>query len=289
MAYFGPYAGHPLIAEVEASLGRFPSHRAIFDYIFEGDKIVPGGPFAGSWRDRAFEAYLPLMEDFAAASNFRAFYADHRPLYEEQIAHYKAIVPLREIWDWMEAEFPNRYDAYTVVISPLVRGTHNTFCYRAESGADHWEMVMFVSGPDGTTNPEISEEVHEALITRYVFTEIDHNYVNPVTDNGAYLDRIDLAMRDFRNWNTQGGYATPAMTFNEYMTWATYTLFAKEYYDEDVFAEANAYTVDLMEGRRGFPRFGAFNEAVLELYEHRAPGTTVADLYPDILDWLAAQ
>jgi hypothetical protein len=289
MDYFGSYDDHPLIAEVEASLRRFPSHRAIFDYVFKGDEIVPGGPFAGSWRDSVFEDYLPLMEDFAVASDFRQFFADHQDFYEEQVALYKEFVPLRNIWTWMENEFPNRYDAYTVVISPLVRGTHNTFCYRDEAGDDHWEMVMFVSGPTGTSNPEISQQVREALITRSVFTEIDHNYVNPVTDNAEYLDRIDLAMRDFRKWNTQRGYGNPAQTFNEYMTWATYTLFAKDYYDADVFAEANAYTVDQMEGQRGFPRFGAFNAALLDLYENRASGTTVADLYPDVLAWLKAQ
>ena len=289
MSHFGPYADHPVVAEIEASLGRFPSHRALFAYTFEEDAIVPGGPYAGSWRDQVFEDYLPLLEDFAAVSNYREFYAAHRPYYEEQIAIYQATVPLDAIWSWLEAEFPEEYAAHTVVISPLVSGTHNAFCYK-DRNADYWEGVMFVPAPDAARTPDDTpEDVRGALMTRQVFTEIDHLYVNPVTDGEATLEAVDLALRDFESWNSQNGYATPALTFNEYMTWATYTLFAREAYDPEVFGQANSYTVALMEEWRGFPRFGAFNEALLEMYEQRAPGTTVAELYPEILTWTRAQ
>ncbi len=289
MAHFGPYADHPVIAEIEASLGRFPSHRALFAYTLEGDAIVPGGPHAGSWRDQVFENYLPLLEDFAVVSDYREFYAAHRPYYEEQIATYEATVPLDAIWSWLEAEFPGEYAAQTVVISPLVSGTHNAFCYK-DRNADYWEGVMFVPAPDAARTPDgMPEDVRGALMTRQVFTEIDHLYVNQVTDDETTLDAINLALRDFESWNSQKGYATPALTFNEYMTWATYTLFAREAYGPKVFDQANSYTVVLMEEGRGFPRFGAFNQALLEMYEQRTPGTTVAELYPDILSWTRAQ
>jgi len=40
----------------------------------------------------------------------------------------------------------------------------------------------------------------------------------------------------------------------------------------------------MMTQSRGFPRFAAFDAFLLELYRHRKPDETVADLYPQIID-----
>ena len=123
----------------------------------------------------------------------------------------------------------------------------------------------------------------EGLLSRVVFTEIDHNYVNPTTWDHWF--RVGGTFHRRELWNRQNGYADPMSTFNEYMTWAVFLLYAAETYDTAAFEEIKRVTVDSMENRRRFVRFGAFTDAALGLYRSRNEGETIPDLYPAILTW----
>lgn len=41
----------------------------------------------------------------------------------------------------------------------------------------------------------------------------------------------------------------------------------------------------MMTERRGFPQFAAFDKFLVDSYRNRQPGRTVADLYPQIIEW----
>ncbi len=41
----------------------------------------------------------------------------------------------------------------------------------------------------------------------------------------------------------------------------------------------------MMTERRGFPQFKAFDTFLVHLYRNRKPGQTLADLYPQIIEW----
>ena len=41
----------------------------------------------------------------------------------------------------------------------------------------------------------------------------------------------------------------------------------------------------MMTERRGFPQFEAFDKFLVELYRNRKPDQTLADLYPQIIEW----
>jgi len=41
----------------------------------------------------------------------------------------------------------------------------------------------------------------------------------------------------------------------------------------------------MMTNRRGFPMFAQFDKFLVNLYRTRPPGTTIADLYPQIITW----
>jgi len=41
----------------------------------------------------------------------------------------------------------------------------------------------------------------------------------------------------------------------------------------------------MMTRRRGFPQFAAFDKFLIELYKNRKPNQTLADLYPQIIEW----
>jgi hypothetical protein len=117
-----------------------------------------------------------------------------------------------------------------------------------------------------------------------VFTEIDHNYVNPVTDQ--FAGGVNKVFSDLDAWNNQAGYRSPYMTFNEYMTWAVFMLYCHDTLDDrELFQEVNDRVVNTMVDSRKFVRFREFNEKLLQLYQERAEVQALIELYPKILDW----
>jgi hypothetical protein len=117
-----------------------------------------------------------------------------------------------------------------------------------------------------------------------LFTEIDHNYVNPITDLDSNLRKVVKSFSNIAKWNKASSYGLPALTFNEYMTWGVFMLYACDIYEGKDLKEIEKVTVDIM-NYRGFIHFQEFYDQLLALYKNRDDGKTVADLYPDILKW----
>jgi hypothetical protein len=288
LEHFLPFKDHPLIEAIDYGDEQYGDYYGFREnsiaYHFEGDAIRHGGVYGSAWTPDRFHENLTLVEDFARASDFRQFYQENLPYYQAQVADYEARVPLRHMWTWLEEQFPNRHDSYRIIFSPLIGRSHSTQSF-ADNGLS--ETLMFVAGPE-LYRGEVAPDVEEALLARVVFTEIDHNYVNPMTDQ--YQNKVKLAFYRLPVWNAQqegAGYYIPANTFNEYMTWALFILYARDSYVPHVAEEATARVVDLMVEGRGFTEFGPFTQALLDLYDAREPGQTVADLYPALLDWAA--
>jgi hypothetical protein len=289
MNHFEPYADHPLIEHIEFSDARvadyFSWRTASLAYRFEGQRLADGEPYAPA-ADAAgwFHDQRELIEDFAAESGFREFYAEHRAFYEEQRASYRKKVPVRRMWRWLETQFPARYDGYVVVFSLLIDASHNTLRFE-DSG--YRECVMVVGGPDLLAGRTNDARVEEALLSRHVFTEIDHNYVNPVSNR--HVESIDTALAELDAWNAQQGYGSPLMTFNEYVTWAVFMIYAAEYYDGEVFDLVRSYQIRTMEGSRGFVRFGDFVRWLEGRWADRGTEEKLVDLYPEMIDWFASK
>jgi hypothetical protein len=134
----------------------------------------------------------------------------------------------------------------------------------------------------------VNEKVSEGLVTRVVFTEIDHNYVNPETDK--YLEKVNEYFGDRNMWaagKESKGYTSPYTIFNEYMTWSVYLLYCYDQYEPENFEVINKRIVSYIINRRGFHRFDDFHNTLLKLYSERETGTTIADLYGPLLLWAA--
>ena len=146
-----------------------------------------------------------------------------------------------------------------------------------------------MSGPDVTTPPTTSLGLRNATVQRILFTEIDHAFVNPVTDR--HRTRVNSAFGSRSEWTTDASsfYNSPTAVFNEYMTWAAFLLFINGRVSDEDFVAVRQNVVQLMQGSRRFQRFGAFADELLRLYRARPAGARVADLYPAILDWSATQ
>ena len=125
-------------------------------------------------------------------------------------------------------------------------------------------------------------------MTREVFTEIDHNYVNPLSDQ--YIKEIEASMSDYKKWNHQKrGYQNSYATFNEYMTWGLFNLYAKETYTPKQLDTILNFQSNFMEESRKFVAFKAFSQQLTVLYEEqkRTTGTIeIEPLYPLMLKWM---
>jgi hypothetical protein len=149
---------------------------------------------------------------------------------------------------------------------------------------------MFICGPDRyDTSKLLTSKQKEGLMSGVVFTEIDHNYVNPATNKYAktidsiFSRRAVWTRGDQTNW-----YGSPVSVFNEYMTHAVYCLWLLDNYDKATADFVITNRESLMVERRNFIRFKEFNRALIALREQNK-NAKVVDLYPAILNWCREQ
>jgi hypothetical protein len=233
-----------------------------------------------------------LVNSFVQETGFEEFYSRHRSYYDSLVHRSRELNDYEGMKQWLEREFPLvRNEAFLVVFSPLTGGLHNLREFKSKDGSKK-QTIMFVRAPDYDSGvwKERTEIEKSAYASRIVFTEINHSYVNPTT--AQYLAQIEAAMQELADWKTAqvaGGYNSFALTFNEYMTWAVYTLYAYDAFPTDVFERVMASQVEFMVSKRGFTRFREFNKALLRLYIQKKEEKRVADLYPDIITWMESQ
>jgi hypothetical protein len=292
--HFDQYTGHPIFESLnQIDLSKFDNLVGLrensFAFYFEGDTLRKY-PFFGKYRDSdwvppLWDEHREQIEDFARVSGYRAFYAAHRDFYKAQIADLDRTVDLRRIRAWLEREFPLvSYESYYIMLSPLTRGQHSL---ADMFGRDMNQLLAVVAGP---RFGEVSRLDPKVTLTRMVFTEIDHAYVNP----DSFLrhgERINTVLKDHIDyWRGQkgGSYRTPESLFNEMMTWAVFLLYAKEHLP-DQFQETELETVRRMEERRGFPRFGEFYRELQARYDQREENQRVTDLVEGLISWMETQ
>jgi hypothetical protein len=256
------------------------------------------GPYYYVWGAALADSSLfgklkPLIEDFAAKSKFRQFYKSNLSYYKKAIQRQRELLPVAKMWHWLEEEFPTtRYQSYRIVFSPLIGGSHSTQRYSTNNKTTLFsENVMFICGTDRyDTISTLSEKQKEGLMSGVVFTEIDHNYVNPATDR--YAKTVDSLFSKRNVWaktgNNSNFYNNGVSVFNEYMTHALFCLYVSEVYDK----AAADFIIDnreqLMVERRNFIRFKEFNQALLKFRrEHK--DLKAIDLYPFVLEWCRQQ
>ncbi len=296
MAHFMPFKNERIVETLHKQLegsvfikGNGAYARMKMDacgFYFLDNKIVKDSIYPQlNWDDKNYlSKYLPALEAFAQKSNFRAFFQQNRPCYDSLIVKTKQQLPIDKQWKWLEERFPNRYNHYRITFSPLVNGSHST--NRFENGGFK-QTVMFICAP--FENTELSPKIVEGLMTKIAFTEIDHNYVNPITDK--YRDEINKIFNNRAKWasgNAAKSYGSPYSVFNEYMTYAVFCLYIFDTFEASDFRQIMVRTEQQMVNNRGFDQFKAFNQQMLALYRSQSPQTIEA-LYPLILEWCKNQ
>ncbi len=267
--YFSKYKTHPLIAELKSQIINFNAdydlRMGAFAHEFDANGNIVTGlyPFSkfGDGKNR-FPKLKAQFEDFAKQSDFRAFYKNQKINYDFQIKKQAELMPMRQMWDWLEQRFDDRSQSYKVIFSPLFGGNHNTVWFETKGFRESIFFISYVGNDFQTQN----QKIREGLASRIVFTEIDHNYVNPVSEKCKR--QINKTFKDWEKWNTGSqGYKSAILTFNEYMTWAVFTLYAYDTFEKNDFEKINQETENFIVNQRGFKKFKAFNQYLLSEYQ----------------------
>lgn len=310
MAWFKPYLTHPIFKALSfpdtlyyEKYYEFRENSFAFNFKentlgLNNTKLLFNGPYYYVYGKELADSSLfgrlkPLVEDFALKSKFRQFYVKNGAYYQQQLERQRRLLPIKQMWTWLEIQFPKRkYQSYRIISSPLIGGSHSTQRYSTPNNGKWFsENVMFICGTDRYDRmQELTEKQREGLMSGIVFTEIDHNYVNPVTSQ--YGKQIDSVFSSRNVWAKTGNasdyYGKPVSVFNEYMTHAAFCLYIADNYEEAVANYVISNREDLMVNRRNFIRFKAFNQYLLSLHrEHKE--LKVVDLYPMVITWCKAQ
>ena len=286
MQKFRPYKDDPIVLNMNSLLEKGMYIILKMDacgFYFEGDRIKKDKVYNKlSWNGpNSLEPFIDDIEEFGKKVNFRAFYAENLPYYQQLIAQMEELAEVRQQWTWLENNFDLKYDNYRITFSPLVSGSHSTNKFVQK---DFKQTVMFIRGP--IEDPQYSEEMLKGFMNVTIFTEIDHNYVNPLSDR--YAKEIKAALPDLSPWAAAQAleyYPNEYMVFNEYVTWGVFSLYAKEKFKKEDFENLNDHLEAMMADQRGFTRFKDFNRELMKLYNNRSAGQKIPDLYPQIISY----
>ena len=280
LTWFSPFKNHPIFR----TLNEINYYSLVENgpaYTFDGDTIARSAVYKGFRADDAIEDNKALLEDFARKSDFRKFYQQHRGYYSQSSEVFELGAQPKTIWQWLESHFPARYQSYRIFFSPLGPGNNSS---RMFDDNDFKESIMFVSAPNRYESEHEASSTQWMKFTRSFFTEIDHTYVNPISDQ--YIDDINAAFIDLAPWYKGGGYNKPYLVFNEYMTWSIFSLYAREHYSAEDYAFSKSYIERFMVEKRGFYKFKGFNEELIRLYINRPNDDKITDLYPKMISWI---
>ena len=259
---------------------------------FQDDFLAYTSPYKNTYWDDTkikgghFRNLLYLVQDFANQSNFRQFYAQNKEYYHQLIERQSALMPIQQMWDWLEKEFPQKLQHYKIVFSPLIVGSHSTqkFYHGFFRNPDYQECIMFINSPESLdSNDKYSEKLKEGLMSGIVFTEIDHNYVNP--SSHAVIDKIKQLISDKGIWATakaQKNYRSEYAIFNEYMTHSLFCLYIEDNYETELANQVIQKRIALM-NRRGFSNFESFNQRLLD-FRKQYPSKSIYFAYKEIIN-----
>ncbi|GAB3635276.1 hypothetical protein GCM10027422_08660 [Hymenobacter arcticus] len=282
--YFAPYTQHPLLQQANYSRKEWDKYLAFrtdaYAYGFDGQgQLVRQFAFNAQGDVRPFDELLPQVSDFARVSGFRDFYRRHRPYYDSLAVAYRQSQHLPDALAFLTAELGPGPTAgqYAVVLSPLV---YRMNCHReVQHVPTDFSMV-----PEYLLSGDLQKQPSPADVLSGIhalFTETDHGFVNPATSaHGAQV----RAAFEVKKWDAGSGYEKGDFdTFNEYMTWAVYDLFAYRYFPQQ--APLVCQNWALQNESRGFVASRLFSEKLRQLYAKRKQGQTVRDLYLALLAW----
>jgi hypothetical protein len=297
MLHFLPNQNHPLVSELNKSLSKRQLSYAYnllsgSSYISQNGNLKRNRKVTNApvWYLKLYSVNKKLIKDFADKTGFEKFYNQQQTYYLQSLAEVQEYLKVENIQQWLEREFPTRYDNYNIIISPLMNGFHFTQKF-SQKGTKN--CVMWVCDAKGWDESKYSKSQISGIYTGVVFTEIDHNYINPVSD--TYKKDLEKIMgAGFRaNWIKEDEYSkmygNGYKVFNEYMTHAVYLLYTGSHYSAEDQKIIEKNRIGIMNDSRNYYRFEDFYNHLKILYASKSENETIPDLYPKIIEWCVRQ
>ncbi len=262
-----------------------------YGFKFDGKKIIPTNVYnfpakgIGKYevKTNPIVMYLKDLEEFAKQSGYRKFYKNHSAYYNSLKDEYQNYATINEQKEWLESRFDYKINSYRILTSPLISTLNATHTFEDNNFK---EMQLFL--PTIRNNKEWSEKFRKAMNTRIIFTEIDHNYVGPVS--AKYLDKINSIFNDRKKWVNEDNkgiphYPNPLKVYDEYLTWGLFILYSYDKFgnDTELFAEITDNVNNVMV-ERGFIKAKEFNAELLNLYK-KSTDKKIENIYHPLLEW----
>ena len=291
-AYFKPVNEHPLLDSVNYSRERWEEYLSFrtdsYAFTFdENNQLIRKFDFYTNKGFQPFDDHLELINDFVQKSKFRDFFAQNKEYYIAISEKYKKSQYINEMWEFLINEFGEQYSndqKYSIVLSTFV-GRMN--CHRE---IDSTIVADFIPIPNYVLSDTISTDEKDIVTSLHnLFTEMDHGYVNPITNQYKELvnKNFDAKLWDNKSgYNDDDGYDNSGnAVFNEYMTWAVYDIFLKKYFPH--YTDEIGLNWSFQNDSRGFVYPQLFTQKLLNLYNQKKENETLKDLYPKMLEWTA--
>ncbi len=282
--YFEPVKEHPLLDKVNYSRALWEDYLSFRTdasaYKFDDNgRLIRTNSFYANKGHTPFDDNLDLINDFVQKSNYREFYKSQSSRYNAIVGNYSGYYMLDTIKMFLEkesgiSESPTGKGKYQIILSPLV-GRMN--CHRDIDSLTKADFPSLSTALIENNLSDINDEAQRAVEIHTLFTEMDHGYINPITD----LFRKDVA-RQFNTeyWDRESGYQG-LNCFNEYMTWALYDIFVKKYFS--AIADSISTQWHYQNAQRGFFASSLFSLELKKLYDQKKPTARLKDLYPKLL------
>lgn len=300
MNYFSDFEEHKQIRKMNRKIKKPQKTMTYIHYLFyrwnalgyelgEDNKIYHGKEIPQKqflWFRDPIREHKKSINDFIEKSDYRNFYSIHKNYYDSITNVYRNNVPINKMTNWLSGKFPGiAYDSYKIICSPLVNGTHYTQRYSSNGFSQTIMSVCPVYN-----NKKYNEQINEMNNSRLVFTEIDHNFINLISDKFEERIKEDFSNLDY--WRKESdltkAYDYPKGVFNEYMTWSLFSIYCIENYEKCDYDIVLNKMEDNMVNGRDFIKFKDFNRKLIELYEN-FPSVEIESIYEKMLDWSSEQ
>lgn len=282
LKYFEPVKNHPLLDSINYSRPKWEKFLGFRTdmYAFSFDKngsLKRDYPF-NSFGPMEVDKNIDMINDFVSKSNYRKFYNDHIDFYNKIISNYKEYYFINKSRIFLdkvaEKSKNNNHKKYIIAISPLVGGQN---CHR---DIDSLTTVDFPNISKDLILGNLNSDFNARIVENHsIFTEMDHGYINPISDKFEKLITLNF---NLKKWDKDSGYSG-INSFNEYMTWAVYDLFIKENFPK--VADSISLQWQYQNAGRGFIAQNIFSKKVSELYLGQKGIKKIEPIYKPLLRW----
>lgn len=296
LAWFDQYRNEPSIKKFNELLQQgqyFFLKMDAYAFVFDKkDKIVKSDTYNRvAWgKFNTILPYISLVQEFSDRSSFRKFYARNRITYDMQKSYFRDTLDITEMQKWLNQNFPaTKYNSFKVIFSPLVARNQSANWFENNGFKEAQAHVNFPY-PSFRKDSNLAPAIATIMAGNILFTELNHAFIN--IEANKFVSQIDNYLKDLGKWAASDkpsrNYNNPTLCFNEYLNWALVSLRIIDYVPLEQQDELINSIGKLGEGR-GFKKFPEFNQFLVSLYRNRKPGTTVADLYPQVVEWFGKQ